>query len=240
MKESKRTNPPSARRSLILAGGGLLVLVVLAMSVFFLSGSPFDAAASGPAWLDQSIQEMELRLQAAVNPTERALLDDKLQRLRQLESNRLMGGVSTPTVVADPCLLRPTTEPAAETARIQGAVQVDLDRYEDLGLLSTSRWEQDSPEGWLAVLVGALIEDPEQGIVILFRENAPYETYPAPAPGGALRILEAQSERLTLEDETGALIYFDVPARQFLSDPSQVVPSLVPQPTFTPAPPLCP
>jgi hypothetical protein len=49
--------------------------------------------------------------------------------------------------------------------------------------------------------------------------------------------MSEQNHRLTLVSTDGTTYYFDVPARQFVASPDEVVPTATPPPTFTPYPP---
>jgi hypothetical protein len=89
------------------------------------------------------------------------------------------------------------------------------------------------------VYAGALLDQPDQGVVHLFM-NFPTRGFEeqilTPTKHGGVRVVSEQNNRLTLVSTDGTTYYFDVPARRFVASLSEVVPSATPPPTYTPIP----
>lgn len=89
-------------------------------------------------------------------------------------------------------------------------------------------WTESRPEiGTITVMVGAQSNNPEKGVLVIVvspleDKNTVLEevAYLTPIKGGALRIVEADGEILTIVSEDGLIYVFDVQSRQFLSLPS--------------------
>ena len=92
---------------------------------------------------------------------------------------------------------------------------------------------------WAYILAGAHAADKQWGVVQVAREypNAGYARfYDTPIRAGSVRIISEVNYRLTLESSDGTTFYFDIPSETYVTDLAQVVPSLVPPLTHTPAP----
>jgi hypothetical protein len=95
----------------------------------------------------------------------------------------------------------------------------------------TSMWYAETGDTRLIAYAGALRDNPgtqvsaSQGVVIIVVQTTQGAglpgsgTYTSPGKTGPLRIVDANGERLVLESESGATLYFDVPTRQFVSTP---------------------
>ena len=55
-----------------------------------------------------------------------------------------------------------------------------------------------------------------------------------PTRSGRPEIIDAIGKRLIIETETGDIFYFDVPAGQFASSLTAILPTMTPGPTLTP------
>jgi hypothetical protein len=89
------------------------------------------------------------------------------------------------------------------------------------------------------VFAGALVGEPDQGVVHLFIKFPPRgfdEQILTPTKHGGVRVVSEQDNRLTLVSTDGTTYYFDVPARRFVASLTEVVPSATPPPTYTPIP----
>jgi hypothetical protein len=89
------------------------------------------------------------------------------------------------------------------------------------------------------VYAGALLDEPDQGVVHLFinfRTRGFEEQILTPTKHGWVRVVSEKNNRLTLVSSDGTTYYFDVPARRFVDSQSEVVPSATPLPTYTPFP----
>lgn len=106
-----------------------------------------------------------------------------------------------------------------------------------------NRWQWDIDGGHFRVYAGAegRFGDPSQGVVVVIVNAGDFSavagasgSYEAPAKSGALRIVSAEGEVLTLQAEDGSKLLFDVASRRFLS-PETGQPLATPQPP-TPSP----
>ena len=91
----------------------------------------------------------------------------------------------------------------------------------------TSMWYEESGNQRIIVYAGALRDEPgvttaaSQGVVIVQLETLDHAmlsgggTFPTPIKSGAVTIVSARGERLTLQSVNSATFYFDVPTRQF-------------------------
>jgi hypothetical protein len=93
----------------------------------------------------------------------------------------------------------------------------------------------------VSIYAGALLDDPNQGALYLWMHisstDGILELILTPSKHGGVRVMSEQNHRLTLVSTDGTTYYFDVPARQFVASPDEVVPTATPPPTFTPYPP---
>lgn len=234
---SPQTRKPIVWLSLIvglilLVGGGILS-----------AGGQFDPqqGEGGGNWLTVLLEQIDQRSQNAANPTEQALLDDKRNRLQQVQQARQEAGLlAAPTLTLGVC---PPPEPTISTAALpQGIFELeDRGDYEDLDFMALNGWRGVVNGNEVTVMAGWQFSNPAQGKLVLFTLRAPMQEVLAPAQNGGLRISAAAGYRLTLTDEQGGVYYFDVAARRWLSSPDEIVPTLPPIPTFTPQPGLpCP
>jgi len=217
----------------ILAG-----VILLGLMITMLGGSQPETAAAGPAWVERDIQALQATLSVSQNPTEQAFIESKLNRLKRIQTNSLQGLQNAPEKPADKCGLRPT--PLPTMALTPGVEQFPSELYEQYALFANSRWQGEVNGQRVVVLAGYLSDDPQQGVLlVLVPDTADRGIYPAPQTGGALHISSADGARLILTDDAGAEFIFDVAARAYLSSPDQVLPTLAPQPTFTPTTDIC-
>lgn len=218
----------------------LAAVILLAMMVQLLS-SPLAAAPApaGPAWVESNAQALEATLAISTNPTEQAFIQSKLDQLRRIQVTSAGSLQNVPEKPAEACDLRPTELPTQE--RTPGVEQFSPELYEDLQGRLNSRWQGEVNSQWLTVMAGVQLTDPPQASVWVFVENTDDRgVYPAPDADGALQIMSADQTRLTLQDAAGTLFYFDVSARAYLTSPDEILPTLAPLPTNTPAPEICP
>ncbi len=87
-------------------------------------------------------------------------------------------------------------------------------------------WWETMGDERLLVCAGRTLSltEPSQGAILIALENAATgsiigtpQMYPTPSRQGYVRVIDAVGERLTLRAEDGALFYFDVPSRQWVS-----------------------
>ncbi|MHB1118508.1 MAG: hypothetical protein ACYC11_00445 [Bellilinea sp.] len=214
-------------------------VILLAVMIKILTGPQSEPAAAGPAWVEKSIQELEAGLADATNPTEEAFIQGKLEQLRNIQANSLQAQENAPEKPADICALRPTPLPTAD--RIPGVERFEPELFEQFDLIVNSRWQGEVNGQWMAILAGISGEDVQQGVLLVLVQNTDDRALiSAPQPGGALQIQAADGVRLTLIDDNGTQYLFDAAARAFLNSPDEILPTLAPQPTYTPTAEICP
>ncbi|HWR67239.1 MAG TPA: hypothetical protein VN364_14060 [Bellilinea sp.] len=218
----------------------LAAVILLAVMVKLLSTPPAAASPpAGPAWVENNAQALEATLAVSTNPTEEAFIQSKLDQLRRIQATSAGSLQNVPEKPAEACDLRPTELPTPE--RTPGVETFTPELYEDLQGKMNSRWQGEVNGQWTAVLSGVQLTDPPQAALWVFVENtSDTAIFPAVTASGMLQIVAANGVRLTLQDAAGTKFYFDVAAREYLSSPDEVLPTLVPLPTNTPAPEICP
>lgn len=218
----------------------LAAVILLAVMVKILSTPPAAAPApAGPAWVENNAQALEATLAISANPTEQAFIQSKLDQLRRIQAATGGSLQNAPEKPAEACAARPTELPTPE--RTPGVEQFPAELYEDLQGKLNSRWQGEVNGQWVTVMAGTQLADPPQAAVWVFVENTDDRgVYSAPDAEGALQIASADGARLTLQDAAGTAFYFDVAARAYLTSPEEILPTLAPVPTNTPAPEICP
>jgi len=93
--------------------------------------------------------------------------------------------------------------------------------------LGQNRWVEQVGNAGIAVYAGASRSDPTQGVVVVSVEGKdPLTrppaglvggTYPTPTRAGAVHVVDATGERLTLAAANGATFIFDVPSRSYVA-----------------------
>ncbi|MEW6649608.1 MAG: hypothetical protein AB1453_05395 [Chloroflexota bacterium] len=224
----------SKRRGL----AALLGLALLIGAGVYTAGGQFDPPA-GSDWVSASIADLQRRLDQSANPAEQALLREKLNRLEPIQQTRQQAAdvQALPPQIEDVCanLSQQVETPAP---REEGLIVLAERDYEDLDLLAENGWQGWVNGSWVRVFAGQSFFG-GSGRLLIFTENAPLHSIDLPA-AAPLRIESASGSRLTLSDAQGVQYFFDAAARQFLSAPDEIVPSLPPLPTFTPQPGFCP
>jgi hypothetical protein len=227
----------SKRTINLFLGGALIALTALAGTL--LAGRSADGG--GPAWVEQNIHEYRATLSVSTNPTEQAFLQDKLRRMESIQQNRLQALENAAPKPEDPCALRPTPEPTRDVPRVPGISGVDGAPINPEEFTPVNQWQGEWVGLWVRVYAGSRAYDRQQGeIWVLVDRTGDFGSYPAPTPGGALTITAAEGLVLTLQDESGAVLYFDVASRSYLSTPGELRQTVLPQPTFTPDVGVCP
>ena len=216
----------------------ITAVILLAVMVKILSTPP-AASPAGPGWVENNAQALEATLSVSTNPTEQAFIQGKLDQLRRIQATSAGSLQNVPEKPAEACVLRPTELPTPE--RISGVEQFPAELYEDLQGKLNSRWQGEINGQWVTVMAGTQLTDPPHAAVWVFAENTDERgIYPASDASGSLQIVTADQARLTLQDALARLFYFDVAARAYLSSPDEVLPTVAPLPTNTPAPEICP
>ena len=215
--------------ALLLAGGGILS-----------AGGQFTPPQNDDSWLSALLEQIDERSRSAANPAEKALLEDKRNRLEQVQQARQESILlAAPTLTLGVC---PPPEAAVSAEELpQGIFKLDGEGdYQELDFLAVNGWRGRVNGNMVTALAGWRFSNPAEGLLVIFTVNAPFQEQPAPQPGGALRILTAEGYRLTLSNEQGSLYYYDLAARRWLTRADEVVPTLPPLPTHTPAAVPCP
>lgn len=142
-------------------------------------------------------------------------------------------GYSLPRITDTPFLMTPVGTPAGV-----GVITNDFIRLPDT--IINNAWYETTGNNSAMVYAGAKKTNPSQGIIGVERfsssGNAVTHWYLAPTNAGAVTIVGAQGERLTLSSRSGLTLYFDVPSESFVSSLVVVVPTATLVPTYTPRP----
>ena len=155
-----------------------------------------------------------------------------------------MQPTSTPTLEPDVSLTLAwlqTSQPIATVQYPTGIFEEGLGDYSKLGFNMLNGWRGQINGYTARVLAGALVSNPQQGIVLASWDlsGAPNAgVYDTPRQAGAVRITAEQNYRLTLQAEDGSIFYFDVAGQAFTASATVVVPTVTPRATYTPAMPL--
>jgi hypothetical protein len=145
-------------------------------------------------------------------------------------TQRAMAGTSHAMITYSTPFYEPTGIYSDESVQASG-MKMDMDAQNEwfgfIGGNSTN------------VFAGALVGEPDQGVVHLFI-NFPTRGFDeqilTPTKHGGVHVVSEQNNRLTLVSTDGTTYYFDVPARRFVASQTEVVPSATPPPTYTPIP----
>jgi hypothetical protein len=91
-----------------------------------------------------------------------------------------------------------------------------------------NQWQTTLPNGHVRVYAGSLASDPSQGLVVVLTtsldlKQGTTQVYLTPAKTGPIRIFDSYGQQLSLISKGGALLTFDVSARQFV--PSKPMPA---------------
>ena len=132
-------------------------------------------------------------------------------------------GTATPAVTATPLPMLP---PAFRSAGGGTLLEYGLTTDPPIPDPITNQWYEpidvgELSKGQLRVFTGAEQGDAAQGLLIV-ATYGPYQTptlqrYQSPQRDGTIRIVNAVGERLTLRADNGAVFYFDVPSRQWVT-----------------------
>jgi hypothetical protein len=131
-----------------------------------------------------------------------------------------------------PIPMTPTSASIARQPAGAGFIVTDfVSPFPAMSHVITSIWYEEIGNQRTIVYAGALRDNPgvttaaSQGVVIVQVETLDHAqlpgggTFSTPLQVGAVRIVSARGERLTLQTISGATFYFDVPTRQFVSSP---------------------
>jgi len=155
-----------------------------------------------------------------IEPQVRQQLEEKLAILLGEAAAR---AAPQADAAAKPSGLRPAgPTPAPDLARPRGIVEEVQGPFSSQEITVENAWQEQVNGQWVQVYAGALASDPAQGVVIVLAqtsEGMSGSRHPTPVKAGAVRLVSADGLRLTLVAASGATIYFDAAARQFVPPP---------------------
>lgn len=182
-------------------------------------GSHRTQATPGPPE-SREIQELRAALGGMLEPQTRQGLEEKLAILLGEAAAR---AAPQADAAAKPSGLRPAgPTPAPDLARPRGIVEEVQGPFSSQEITVENAWQEQVNGQWVQVYAGALASDPAQGVVIVLAQTSEGMTgsrHPTPVKAGAVRLVSADGLRLTLVAASGATIYFDAAARQFVPPP---------------------
>jgi hypothetical protein len=112
-----------------------------------------------------------------------------------------------------------------------------MDAGKLLGIKALNGWSGIWDGKAIAIYAGATSDDPDQGVIAVAINSAPFGNFPTPTKHGAVRVVSEQNNRLTLVSTDGTTYYFDIPSFSYVSSLTAFAPSITPPPTRTPFPP---
>lgn len=169
-----------------------------------------------------------------------ASLQEKLGAMQTMQAERDVARAAALEKPSDLCAQRPAAGQSANLPRLTGIIEGEMAPFRAEDVLILNQWQENIEGRWVHVYAGRLGDDAAQGVVIVTVEGSgDGGRFPAPVAGGALRIVAAQGARLTLQDEAGNEVFFDVPALRYVASLNEPAPTAVPQPPWTPTPDPC-
>lgn len=130
-----------------------------------------------------------------------------------------------------------TSQPIATIDYPVGIFEEGLADYSKLGFAIQNGWRREINGHPARVAAGALVSDPQQGIVLVSWDlpGAPNAgVYETPIKAGAVRITAEDGFRIILQADDGTTFYFDVPGQKFVSSLTEIASTVTPRPSFTP------
>ncbi|MPZ57462.1 MAG: hypothetical protein GEU91_13365 [Rhizobiales bacterium] len=219
-------NPSGASRRLALVSiAGAVVASVLALMVWWRVGT-LALSQNAPAAQPNAVADMfgiDPAQFAGLPPEKRALLEGSYLRAVQGRRSPPPKNPAAPPPTPAPT---PAGGPITVPQRPAGAgiiVESGLAPLPGSVYKIENSWHKSEGNGFIQVFAGAEREDPAQGVVAVVvapgngQPSPPVEVYRTPTKAGAVRVVEAEGERLTLRTSSGATFIFDVPTRRFLS-----------------------
>jgi hypothetical protein len=181
-------------------------------------------------------------LQAAIGDTQephaQQALEEKINSRQQAADLRAEALAQPAPSLQDICANR-VQLPEKKANQALGILTVREDFLNPLGFVIANMWRGSFNQQPVELYAGAMLDAPEQGVVVLSMENLEiFTTIPDPNPDGVLTITAEHGARLELSTVNGATRYFDIPAQQFVSDSETQVPAIdlppAPTPVFDP------
>lgn len=228
---------PITKLPVLILSGLLIAATAVFIAVQMASGAEHTP---GQAWVVENINEYRQTLAVSDDPAHQQLMQSKLAQMEAIEANRIEALKNAPAKPEDICVLAPAREAETAVERVEGILDSRNAPFNPEEFTANNQWQGPVSGGWVRVYAGGHPDQRDLGILWVVVDNSPdFGSYPSPGTG-ALRIIGAENGRLTLEGSGGDRLDFDLGARRFLSSPDEVAATLVPLPTFTPAPVLCP
>ena len=210
-------------RSGVLVATGLAAVLLLAVPVTGLAQTHLPDGGSTPA-AKQAVLEREAHQIAVARAAPRPQKGMAKPARSQRAALPLVGQTAQHTTLASLPLMMETQQQATladlpHQAAGDGTI-VESGQAPFPGSLYTfeNRWYQATGQGDLVVYAGAARDDPSQGLVaarLIGGKAGPAAVYHTPMRSGAVRIVGAQSTRLSLLSSSGTRFVFDASSRTF-------------------------
>jgi|SRR5581483_9174787 len=145
---------------------------------------------------------------------------DLLQRLQRCVDGLHQAARPIPHPLLPPIPTFPPGVAQSPSHRAAGSgniVESDQAALPGLAFLGQNYWvEVVNPSTAIVAYAGQDRNDLLQGVVVVVATHTPPVTYPTPAKAGAVHVVDASGERLTLQAASGATFIFDVASRTYL------------------------
>lgn len=178
------------------------------------------------------IQVLEQELQGELDVETRKSLEAKLQILYSQATQQAIGMQQMTAVPANgKTFVPPTFEFKGQ--RDTGIIQYPSVPFPSTEYKITNAWQEMVDGKYVLVFAGTLVNDPEQGVVIVLLESPrQYRQYSTPTKSGAISITDAKGLRLIIRSsDNNRVYYFDVPAQKFVNSLDDIVPTATALPT---------
>jgi hypothetical protein len=203
-------------RSWPVISGALFVLVVLGFAIYpFAAATPEKPDCQPDDWMCREIYLLEEALAKSKlrNDMQRSLTA-KLQALSyaatsQAEGVRQLTEMPIEAELARRQLRTPeaTMKPKERLTGIIERPAVPLSQ----AFTITNAWQELVAGRYITVFAGALSEDPEQGVLVIYDDASNHcSIYTSPSRDGSFRIVDAENFHLALETTQKTKVYFDV------------------------------
>ncbi len=201
---------------------------------------PFSAPTLKADLGESQVASIARLLQSAADQDARQSLEYKLRALQVLQTQSDQP-VRTAKKPVDPCSLRPSASPASAGHYRSGILPEGVPPTGARDVQVENLWSGQVDGFWTQVYAGSLAEDPDQGVLIVTSEASQGSgRFLAPVTSGILQITAALGQRLEIRAEDGQVLFFDVPALQFVpAQSSSTAPILRTAPVISAGPYPC-
>jgi hypothetical protein len=186
------------------------------------------------------LRELEMYRQGLQQPDltaeQKRWYEARIETIEETSRGRMIGRAYPAPKPANPQLvLTPIPAPTAALYTLPPGIMEPLSPpFGSATVKLTNMWRDNATGVWISAYAGALKSDLQQGVLIFLPDGpASQEWYNTPTQAGAITIVAAQNQQLTLQGENGDTFIFDIPSRQFVAPDGTLI---APGPTFTPAP----